>query len=239
MQPKQRTFHLVLFIIGYCIASACRAGDMAEFRAIGFAPGGKYFAFEQYGTQDGSGFPYSDIFIIETASDTWVAGTPIRVELEDESLTVARGLSAQRAAPLLKQFEISQTTQPLLNHLEKHDINGIGQFAFKLGEELEYSINLEQWQTKDARCQRYGVTPELFSLSINSIAEKQNKTRILHKDLRLPRSRGCPMEYIIHQVFISVQSKDQSRAIAVIMSVFTKGYEGRNRRYLAITSQFE
>ena len=41
------------------------AGDSAERRAMGFSVDGRYFAFEQFGIQDGSGFPYADIFIVD------------------------------------------------------------------------------------------------------------------------------------------------------------------------------
>ena len=60
------------------------AADGAQSRAIGFSPDGKYFAFEQYGVQDGSGFEYADIFVIELASDTWVKGTPVKVMDREE-----------------------------------------------------------------------------------------------------------------------------------------------------------
>ena len=232
----RQTFYLISLIIGFCITVVCRAGDMAEFQVIGFTPGGKYFAFEQYGVQDGSGFSYSDIFIIDTTSDIWVKGSPIRVELEDETLSKVRKISALRAAPVLKQLNILQTTQPLLNHLEKRDNNGIDIFTFKLGEVFEYSLNLKHWQTNDVRCQRYGVSPELFSLSISKNAEVDNNPRILHKDYRLPRSRGCPIKYAIDQLYIS---KGQEKSIAVIISVFTNGFEGSNRRFIAITSQID
>ncbi|MEE9413238.1 MAG: DUF2259 domain-containing protein [Methylococcales bacterium] len=246
---SKRILFLASLIIGFCIITTSRAGDLAELQVIGFSPNGEYFAFEQYGIQDGSGFPYSDIFIINTASDTWIPGTPIRVVINDESssLSAARDISAQRATPLLSQFNISQPAHPLLNHLVKQDDNSTGQFNIKIektkstntSESREYFLNLKQWEIKEARCQDYGMVPKLFRLSISPANQNQSSTRILHEDSALPRSRGCPLEYGIHSVLISSQDKQKTKAIAVILNVFLMGYEGRNQRFLAITSQLD
>ena len=54
-----------------------RAADNAERAVVGFSPDGRYFAFEQYGVQDGSGFPYSEIFVIDLNANKWVKGSPV------------------------------------------------------------------------------------------------------------------------------------------------------------------
>ena len=58
------------------------AGESAQFNALGFSDDGRYFAFEQFGIQDGSGFPYSDIFLIDLDTDSFAGGTPVRWEGE-------------------------------------------------------------------------------------------------------------------------------------------------------------
>jgi len=67
---------LIALLLFACSAIAAQAGDYAERRIIGFSANGKYFAFQQFGVQDGSGFPYSEIFIINTDTDTWAGGSP-------------------------------------------------------------------------------------------------------------------------------------------------------------------
>jgi predicted secreted protein len=43
------------------------------------------FAFEEYGVQDGSGFPYANRFYIDVDTDSFiVADSPIRVRIDDE-----------------------------------------------------------------------------------------------------------------------------------------------------------
>ncbi len=90
--------------------SPALAADAAERAVHGFSPDGRYFAFEQYGVQDGSGFPYADVFIVDLEGDKWVEGTPIRVLLEDEGKTLgaARGEAMSRARPLLDRLAIGE-----------------------------------------------------------------------------------------------------------------------------------
>ena len=73
--------HIRLFALSFLLFtvlsnSIAWAGDYASRHVIGFSADGRYFAFEQYGAQDGSGFPYAEIFIIDTQADSWVAGSP-------------------------------------------------------------------------------------------------------------------------------------------------------------------
>jgi predicted secreted protein len=45
---------------------AAHAGDYAYRDILGFSSDGKSFAFEEYGVQDGSGFPYANIFVVKS-----------------------------------------------------------------------------------------------------------------------------------------------------------------------------
>jgi len=66
-------------------AAPAVAGDIAALQSIGFSVDGSVYAFEEYGIQDGSGFPYSNIYVIDTVKDVYLPGTPIRVRLDDEN----------------------------------------------------------------------------------------------------------------------------------------------------------
>ncbi|MBN1434750.1 DUF2259 domain-containing protein [Candidatus Fermentibacterales bacterium] len=41
---------------------------LALFELVGFSPGGRFLAWEQYGIQDGSGFPFCEISVMDVAS---------------------------------------------------------------------------------------------------------------------------------------------------------------------------
>ena len=44
------------------------AMEQATFKFLGFSQDGQYAAYEQYGYQDGSGFPYSEIIVLQVPS---------------------------------------------------------------------------------------------------------------------------------------------------------------------------
>src|SRR5262245_47503462 len=67
---------------------AAEAGDAAQLNILGFSRDGAIFAFEEYGVQDGSGFPYANRFYIDTATDSFLARTPVRVRIDDENASI-------------------------------------------------------------------------------------------------------------------------------------------------------
>lgn len=97
---------LFLFAVGLlaqlATSIAAHAGDVAELEILGFTKDGSVFAFEEYGVQDGSGFPYANRYYIDTSTDSFLKGTPIRVRLEDENakLDAVRLQARQKANPL-------------------------------------------------------------------------------------------------------------------------------------------
>jgi predicted secreted protein len=50
-----------------CITASTpvRSSDLAVFNLIGFSESGRYLAWEQYGVQDGSGFPYCNLQLLD------------------------------------------------------------------------------------------------------------------------------------------------------------------------------
>jgi hypothetical protein len=84
-------------------AFAASAGDVAEMRPIGFSPDGRFFALEQFGEQDGSGFAYAEIQVIDTETDSYVPGTPVSVLIRREEASVgeARRESLKQAKTIL------------------------------------------------------------------------------------------------------------------------------------------
>ncbi|MCB1487241.1 MAG: DUF2259 domain-containing protein, partial [Bauldia sp.] len=102
---------ILIFLAVFAMsAGPVAAADNASSLVLGFSPDGRYFAFEEYGVQDGSGFPYSTIYVIDTASDQWVSGTPVRVLDQDETVTLpaARGKALDKAHPILSSRHISE-----------------------------------------------------------------------------------------------------------------------------------
>jgi hypothetical protein len=98
-------------------ASPVWAGDGAAVEPLGFSRDGRYFAFEQYGTESVAGMDYSQTDVIEVATSSPVDGMPLVVDsttvddslLQDpdqDPLVVVRREAKKQAAPLLAQFGI-------------------------------------------------------------------------------------------------------------------------------------
>ena len=81
---------LTAFAVLGALAPA-KAGDAATLNVLGFSSDGAIFAFEEYGVQDGSGFPYANRYYIDTATDTFLPGSPIRKRIDGAVLVIAGG----------------------------------------------------------------------------------------------------------------------------------------------------
>ncbi|MBD3369044.1 DUF2259 domain-containing protein [Candidatus Fermentibacteria bacterium] len=53
-------------------ASVALSSDLAVFNLIGFSENGRYLAWEQYGVQDGSGFPYCTVHLVDLEESSTV-----------------------------------------------------------------------------------------------------------------------------------------------------------------------
>ncbi len=212
------------------------AGDRAQIDYIGYSADGRYFAFEEYGVQDGSGFPYSSIYVIDLPSDSWVAGSPFRARLEGDSDTVGEVRQAVRDAArnTLDDLDIDVGAFPIA-------INGDGEpdaAAYGLrfgtpgygldGVQDEHLLTLETIpMTPSTDCSIIDNAVYGFALSLDDVE--------IHRDASLPRSRGCVMDYRIHAV---VQAPDwlfgePAQRVAII-AVYPFGFEGPDRRFMAV-----
>ena len=184
-------------------ATSAAAGDYADRQVIGFSPNGSIFAFEEYGIEDGSGYPYSNIFLINTAKDSWVAGTPIRVRIDDgaTSLQSARDLALSQAQPLLLQYNIVAEGRHLV-HNPITELPGGNNVEFLLRafsplQSAGWTLAIEEFALQ-SDCPDIGATIVGFDLWLTSPVASP---RQLHHDTGIPDSRGCPVGYGISDVF--------------------------------------
>lgn len=75
-------------------SQTANAAELSRSHVLGFSGNGRYFVFEEFGIQDGSGIPYANLYVIDVETDRWLKGTPIRLKgTEAESLALERSLS--------------------------------------------------------------------------------------------------------------------------------------------------
>ena len=221
------------------------AGDVAEPAIIGFSPDARTFAFEEFGVQDGSGFPYATVFLIDTASDGWLSGTPVQVVLEDGKADVgdARSRAWQLATAPLRDAGVVAgnfvvlASQPLGEYPADPRALSFGVPGFDpLGDPVaRYRLELAVTEVPlEAECPAdgRGAGPG-YALTLQDLATGQ--AVLLHRDAGVPRSRGCPIDYGI-SVAVLAASGDAS-VLAVLVSLFRQGFEGPDRRFLAVTGR--
>lgn len=250
MKTIKTYFLSIAFLLFICSANVF-AGDYARLSVIGFSSDGKYLAFEEYGTQDGSGYPYSNIYFIETAKNSYAA-QPVRVRLESETATEAsvRLKAKTSAAANLKKFKIvAGNVGELLVARLITDLNASGNKT-KLGYENqlvrftderlsdyfvdEFELALKSSEVKVKPCVDYTDEPIYkLDLTLKNVRKENDKAKILQSDKTLPETRNCPLGYSIQNVYTYKNN------IAVFLNVFTTGFEGPDMRFMAITGVYK
>lgn len=222
-------------------ATSAFAADNAERAVIGFSPDGRYFAFEQYGVQDGSGFPYSEIFVIDLAANQWVKGSPFRQRLDDETATVSavRAKAAQTASALLGQLKTVEPGEALAAQLPTQAVADRHRIAFdpfyqsqtnQKGDRYTLGLDLVPFAAPES-CFAEDGKQMGFRLTIKD--NESGLEKEVHKDAAIPSSRFCPRDYDLSDVIIYRPASGAARQVALV-GVYTPGFEGVNRRLIAV-----
>lgn len=232
---------VALFLLALPAAAAERA--LIDF--IGFSDDAKYFAFEEFGIGDGSGAAYSTIYVIDLSQDKWVTGSPFAVDTLDDADPEARPLHEVRATalaqaqPMLTELGITEPVQIVA-------LNGDGEHADRKTlswwtprccgidqtEESEFTLSLSETPAKGAdNCQdTYAEGMGVVGYTLTVDVDDEHKE--LHADgAVLPASRRCTLGYSIYGV---VQPMDSNYGRVAIIASWPFGFEGPDRRFLAV-----
>lgn len=228
-------------------SSPALAADGAAFNAIGYSPDSRYFAFEQYGVQDGSGFPYWDVFVIDLKANAWVKGSPYRalIESEEAKPAAARDQARAAAAPALKELDITQPAEliaanPATEAVPERERLTFDRWYESLGarstEKSQLGVRFELSVEKiplprPAQCpegdgESYGVRVMLKDLQTGT-------SRAIHEDKTIPDSRNCPAAYDVAAVVAQTGFPVTDRMVALV-GVYARGFEGLNHRFIAV-----
>lgn len=218
------------------------AGDASQLGDVLFSPDERYVALEQYGVHDGSGEVYVSWLFIDVPKNNYaIKPTEVFVESQtDEAalLTQVRSETRHNIKELLDKINIRDTTSSSLLPVINRPFSDVGAdpnlARFALGTPLAglayttYAVRLAK-QPADAEC--YGMgSAKIFTLTVENEANKA-KT-VLQEDKKVPKSRGCPLDYRIAYVYV-----DKQNQIIVLLNMFTPGFEGQDMRYLAVTGK--
>ncbi|WP_350335762.1 DUF2259 domain-containing protein [Coralliovum pocilloporae] len=241
---------LFVLILGLVFgwAGPVLAGDSARLHVIGFSAGGQLFAFEEYGVQDGSGFPYSSIYVVDLAGDDWLPGTPIRVLLDDEaaqgdevaSVLSARQQALSEAASLLDDRNFTNPGHRLASQ-------PIGEVD---GDPYTLAFGLANYNPLDPPLRRFDLRMTVYdqpassscanvtgpsekALALEIMDLETDAIRKLYQDSKVPKSRNCPLDYRLSEIWVPERLPDPDQAV-VLVSVFSYGFEGPDQRFIAI-----
>ena len=238
---------LLAGILLLVMATGVNAGDYATLNFIGFSKTGKHLAFEEHGVQDGSGFPYSTVYVVNVETNSYAAG-PFSVRLENESATAlqARTKARSAAAISLKKFGITEGNKGklvvarLFTDLSLRKLNDPESRTKKINfaevvdsfyTEGDYELILDLSPVKTKSCE-YEELP-VYQIGLMLRDNKADTKTLLQKDSTLPASRGCPIGYDMQYVYLYKNN------IAVFIDYHTSGFEGPDLRYIVVTGKYK
>ncbi len=219
------------------------AGDTADREIIGFSRDASLFAFEEYGVEDGSGFPYSNVYVIDVDSDEWVDGTPIRVRLEEDGASLEDARHQARAAA--EVYIDENNIEPNFNLLASNPVTELSENPSELRfvthphlmeSGQQWAAVLAQKELPAEGCP--SMDGQIFQGFTLALVAPDGDEQGLHNDSRIPESRKCPIRYSLSDV-ISAYPENNAPAIVILVNMFSLGFEGPNRRFLAVTTRFK
>lgn len=220
------------------------AGDFATREIIGFSKDGSKFAFEEYGVQDGSGFAYSNIYIIDTKTDSWTSGSPWRVQINDEnvSLSSARSKNRNLAFNAIKDITEKGFVAATNRYTEiPSDPTTLRanprSFIPSSSNPVEYK--LKNYRTKaNADC---SWIDEVWGFKLTQIinGNGSTKSKTLHNDgPSIPKSRGCPLSYSFADL-VTYYPISGTPVAAILLLKRSYGFEGPDGRFMAVTAPIQ
>ncbi|MCB1517965.1 MAG: DUF2259 domain-containing protein [Hyphomicrobiaceae bacterium] len=206
------------------ISQASAQGLLTNFDVIGYSRDGRYFAFETFGRDPGTGTAYASLYVQDVSTNRFVLGTPTNAKTIDPNEPLGSVMEKARAQTptLLNDLEIDlpaiieamngdgmadANTQKLDFGLLLNDGSGriVGDYRLELD-------SFDTSATTDCRGLSGSPTPKGFTLTLSS----GDQDVVLHKDEVLTRSRGCPLSYEIKALFVPAGAVDISHGVALI-----------------------
>jgi len=224
------------------VASA-QAGDFSTLEPLGFSADGSVFAFEEYGIQDGSGFPYANRFYIDTAKDDFVPGGSMRIrsDNEDTELDAIRAQAKAKGELIIPDATLAATPGYIAGVNTVTELSAdphrivVYPRPFLPTPDTPIEFRIEEVQmTPPQNCEGVGDISGFRLIRID--AAPGGQTSLIHEDTAVPASRNCPQGYRIGQV-LTYHPEFGEPVFAVMIAVRSMGFEGPDYRWIAVTGK--
>lgn len=226
-------------LLAALLAVPATAGDFATLEPLGFSEDGKVFAFEQSGIQDGSGFPYAEIFFLDLAEDRFLPPSPVRIRIEDDGAGIAdaKKRAREEARTLFDAHDPEAQPGSLVVANPPTELSADPYRARFLPRPIEptpdkpVELRLEPIPLSGGKaCEVFGTS---YGYRLVRIATEPGDSAVLiHEDTAIPESRGCPLDYRLTEIRIYERPTGGFAAVAII-GVKSVGFEGPDLRYIA------
>lgn len=236
------TIRLALLALATTCGTAA-AGDSATPQVLGFSADGQIFAFEEYGVQDGSGFPYANRFYIDTTDDSFVPGTPIRVRIDDEAADTAMARAQARDKGNAIVPDAVLQAHPGFtagwNAVTETSADPFRMVVYPrpvfpaIDTPVEFRLE-EIPLAPPPGCEGMGDTAGFRLVRIDPAPG--GTTNLIHEDSAIPASRNCPQGYNISGVQTYYPNGGEP-VFAVMIAVRSVGFEGPDHRWIAVTGR--
>ena len=230
---------LMLAALFAAAPATARAGDFATLHSYGFSADGSVYAFGQSGIQDGSGFPYAEIFFLDVNEDRFLSPSPVRVRLDDENATLEMAMDEARgrAASLFETHDPQPDAGQLVfasPAAELADNPHRARFlprAIAPSPDRPVELRIETIPLSGPdHCTGFGQTVGYRLVRIAT--EPGTAAQLVHEDASIPQSRGCPLDYRFSEIRV-LQRPDGGFAAVAIIGVEQVGFEGPALRFIA------
>lgn len=249
---------LILVICAFCFSQSVSAAETSSRSVLGFTKDGRYFVFEEFGISDGIGLPYATIYAIDVDNDKWVPGSPARVRMEEgelqlegdtveqseENTRVAldeiRQMAMAKADPFLHPLgRLGYGTQrgrnsPWELNADTKEMRFVAQdYVPANGNGWKLQLTESDFPAREEDC--YGFAETMKGMTLTLVNEETGQSKQLAHDMRIPKSRPCPLGYGIEEV-LTHRVNSNRQVIAVLIRFKTVGFEGHDGRLLAIAA---
>jgi predicted secreted protein len=234
MKSSWRLVVLGLALAGLAPQPAQADGDQAHLAIIGFAKDGSAFAFEQFGWQNNSTFPFSELSVIETSTGKFFAGMPFQsaIAVRGAVLQTARLMVYAAARPVLDQRGI---TEPgVIAGRASGDPNDKTALTMSFDAPTlgPVTITVAATSVKSVGCEAADV--KVKALALRLVDAKGALIRNLFLERAPPTDRLCPTGYGIAEVRYFPR-KDKPPILAIIIGFDRPAFGGLDRRYMGVT----
>ena len=234
-----------VLLLALAACEGARAADISHYDPIGFSEDGRVFAFGEWGIQDGSGAPYVTVSAIDTESDTFLSGTPIRLHAgEPGDLTPremhrmvhamrarAHGLLEAATADIVFMRGNLQTLAPVTDLTREGRRLLVKPYPTVelIGRPIVLELTPVRFERGLNGCPDFAGPVSGFALTLSA---ESGPPHVMHRDDHVPRSRGCALDY--HLAGVETHHTHDTTTIVALVQVLSLGFEGHDARWMAV-----